>query len=182
MKLVIGLIGEIASGKDTVAEHISKEYGASVYRFSDVLRDVLRRLHLENTRENLQSIGVSIRQAFGVGVLADCIREDMLEDTSDLIVVDGVRYAHEAEMVRSFENNLLLYVTAPENMRYKRAVGRGTRGEKKISFEQFKKAGEGGTEGMIRQIAGQADHTIENTGTVEELCGKTDKIIKTKLV
>lgn len=181
MKLVIGLIGEIASGKGTVAEHISKEYGASVYRFSDVLRDVLRRLHIENTRENLQSIGVSIRQAFGVGVLADCLREDMLEDTSDLIVVDGVRYAHEAEMVRSFKDSILLYIHAPDVVRYKRAVKRGTRGERKMTFEQFKKAGEGGTEGMIRQIAGQADHTIENTGTVEELCENIDKIVKARL-
>ena len=52
-KIIIGIAGEIASGKDTVSRYCVKKHGASMYRFSDVLRDILKRLHLEENRKNL---------------------------------------------------------------------------------------------------------------------------------
>ena len=59
MSLVIGLVGRIASGKSVVADHLVRGKHASYYRFSDVLRDILLRLHKPNTRGNLQDLGLA---------------------------------------------------------------------------------------------------------------------------
>lgn len=182
MKYVIGLIGEIASGKGAACEHISKKYAASSYSFSDILRDILYRIHLTNTRENLQSLGVAIRASFGDGILADCLREDVIEDHTDIIVVDGVRYPYEVDMIRSFEHNLLIYVSAPQEIRYKRCISRGTRGEKKITLEEFAVSESGATEGKISAIAKKADVVVENTTTLDEFYQKIDDILNSKIL
>ena len=52
-KIIIGLVGQLACGKGTVAEYLKEKYGASVYRYSTMLRDVLNRLYLEINRVNM---------------------------------------------------------------------------------------------------------------------------------
>ncbi|MBU0761475.1 MAG: hypothetical protein KKD39_00470, partial [Candidatus Altiarchaeota archaeon] len=75
MAKVYGLIGPIASGKSIVADYLIKEKCASYYRFSDVLRDILIRIHKENTRENLQGLGVALRNVFGDDILAETLKK-----------------------------------------------------------------------------------------------------------
>jgi dephospho-CoA kinase len=36
-KIILGLVGEIASGKSTVTDYIKQKYGAVSFRFSDIL-------------------------------------------------------------------------------------------------------------------------------------------------
>jgi len=44
-KIIIGLVGQMASGKGTIAEYLRDKHGADFFTFSTVLRDVLNRLH-----------------------------------------------------------------------------------------------------------------------------------------
>ncbi|MFH1403493.1 MAG: AAA family ATPase [Candidatus Altiarchaeota archaeon] len=176
-KKVIGLIGRIGSGKSIVAEHLVENYGAVVYRFSDVLKDVLNRVHKPITRENLQDLGVALRSAFDdQGILAEVLRADIMESDSKLIIVDGIRYYDEVEMVKGV-GGVTLYVKAPPEVRYERVVKRGTRGERHISFDEFKVSEGRETERMIDEIGSNADYTIENTGTLDELKSKVDELM-----
>jgi len=179
MKLVVGLIGRIASGKSVVADHLVRERKASYYRFSDVLRDLLLRLHKPNTRENLQDMGLALRKVFGDGVLAETLRRDIEEDQSDLIVIDGIRYLDEFNMVRSLDG-IIIYVTAPEKVRYERAVGRATRGEAGISLEEFRRSEAKKTERLIDKLGAKADYVIENTGSIEDVKNRVDGILAEK--
>ncbi|MFH0863016.1 MAG: AAA family ATPase [Candidatus Altiarchaeota archaeon] len=174
MSHIIGLIGGIASGKTAVADYLLREKGASYYRFSDVLRDVLKRLHKPETRENLQELGLSLRKAYGDGLLAQVLKEDVLADGADIIVVDGIRYQDEFEMVKGLGGRIV-YVCAPQKVRYGRATSRGTRGEAKISFEEFRKSEERETERMIESLGKMADVVLENTGTLSELKAKIEE-------
>jgi dephospho-CoA kinase len=45
-KIVIGLTGQIACGKGVIKKHLMETHGASDYRFSTILRDLLKRLQL----------------------------------------------------------------------------------------------------------------------------------------
>lgn len=182
MKLIIGLVGKICAGKGEVVKHMTDKHSASMYRFSDVLKDLLGRLHLSDTRENLQNLGVAIRDALSDGILADTLKEDIAaDDKADIVVVDGIRYENEVDMLRSFENNVLVFVTAPDETRYERAFGRGTRGEKDISPEEFRMRDENETEKRVDSIGKQADITIDNSGTLEELYSKVDSIVEERL-
>lgn len=180
MTFVIGLTGRIASGKGEVARHLSEKHRASICRFSDILRDVLEVLGLPNTRENLQALGAGLRSSFGENVLIEAMKTRIGKSSSEIIIVDGVRYKTEAELVRSFDENILVFVDAPVKDRYKRAVSRGTRGEADISLEEFRRSEEKDTEKNLDEIKDMADEVIENTGSLEQLRAKADLILKAK--
>jgi len=59
-KLIIGLVGPLASGKGVVKDYICEKYQAKSYKFSNTIRDVLKRLHIPISRENMQNISVDL--------------------------------------------------------------------------------------------------------------------------
>ncbi|MFH1721356.1 MAG: AAA family ATPase [Candidatus Altiarchaeota archaeon] len=180
MTLVIGLVGRIASGKGEVAKFLEKEFGAKTFVFSDILKDVLVRLHIRVERGNLQTLGEELRRDFGADTLVNAMREDIAKYQGDIVVVDGIRFPNEVQMVRGFPENKLLYIDAPQNERYKRACLRGTRGEATLSFEEFQAIEQRETEKHLDEVIGQADHRIENTGTLEVLKEKVREIIESR--
>ena len=90
-KVILGLVGPLASGKDTVKKYLESKYKAENCRFSTILRDVLRRIDVPVGRENLQQLSTVLRQSFGEDVLAKVIASDVSKMKSDIVVVDGVR-------------------------------------------------------------------------------------------
>ncbi|NOZ58246.1 MAG: AAA family ATPase [Euryarchaeota archaeon] len=168
-RVVIGVMGRIGSGKSEASRYIAQRYGGRVFRFSDVLKDVLQRLYLPPRRENFITLGTALRRGFGDGVIARALKRDILASDARVVVVDGVRYPEEVEMIKSFENSVLLYIHASPEVRYQRAVKRGEKGEATISYEEFLKNDGAETEKRIEELAKLADHRIDNNGTLEEL-------------
>jgi dephospho-CoA kinase len=181
MKLVIGLTGNIGAGKTIISDHLHKKYGADQVRFSRILMDVLDRLYLPQDRKNLQTLGVVVRESFGEDVIVNAFKKDLEKSRSHVVVVDGIRYMNEVEMLRSFQNSILLFLDAPPELRYKRVVLRGEKGEEKITFDDFLKSGQRGTEKGLPEIKKVADHVIENDGSVEHLLKRIDDIVKKRL-
>ncbi|MFQ5815264.1 MAG: AAA family ATPase [Candidatus Hydrothermarchaeaceae archaeon] len=180
MTLYIGLAGRIGSGKTTISLHLQKEYGAREHRFSEILEDVLERLHLPHRREYLQKLGETLREEFGHDILVEALKRDLEEEKADTVVIDGVRYENEVEMLRRLEENILVFISAPPELRYQRTVKRGTRGEAVISFEQFSANDEAVTERELDIVEQRADYVLENTGTVDELLQKLDGVMKNR--
>jgi dephospho-CoA kinase len=90
-KIVIGLVGEMGSGKGTSAAYLKERHGASSVRFSNMLRDILGRLYLPDIRENLQTLSAVLRRTFGEDVMARVVAEDARRAGTALVVADGVR-------------------------------------------------------------------------------------------
>lgn len=180
MKLVIGVAGSMGAGKTLVCDHLKKTRSASQYRFSQILMDILARLHLPDTRENLQTLGTSLRKEFGADVIVNALRHDLEEDSSKIVTIDGVRFANEVKMIRQFPNNLVIFIEAPVEVRYERCVARGEKGEAGITFAQFIASEKKETEKYAAEIRALSDHVMDNSGTKEELYRKIDKIIKEK--
>ncbi len=181
MKLVIGLTGNIGAGKTAVSEHLHKKYGADQVRFSQILMDVLDRLYLPKDRNNLQTLGESVRKTFGGDVLVNAFRKDLEKSSSQVVVVDGIRYMNEVDMLRSFDNNFLLFMDAPARTRYERVVKRGEKGEAKISFDAFLEMEQRGTEKNLPQIKKAADYVIENESSMDALLKEIDAIVNKHL-
>jgi dephospho-CoA kinase len=181
MKTVIGLAGKMGSGKTAVSDHLHKKHGAKQMRFSQILLDVLTRLHLPGSRENLQKLGYALRTAVGESVIVDAFKKDLAAEKAQVLVVDGVRYPNEVDLVRSFPGSVLLYLDAPQKVRYERCVKRGEKGEANISFEEFVAAENRATESHLDEIKDLADYCIGNEGPREELYLKVDDILAKKL-
>lgn len=177
--MILGLAGEIASGKGTAAGYLVKKYGGSSHRFSTMLRDILDRLYLGQNRENMQQLSTIVRRAFGEDTLARVVFEDIKRDGNEIIVVDGVRRLADIKYLRGLPEFKMVYLEADMEKRYARIVKRGENvDDKSKTFEKFKKDHEGEPEAQIRNLKSHSDFTVDNNGTFEDLYRQIDQIIK----
>ncbi len=182
MKLVIGLCGRIGSGKTIVSEYLHKNYSASQRRFSQILMDILDRLYLPHDREYLQKLGAALRNSIGPDVIVNAFEKDIANEKNRIVVIDGIRYPNEVELLRKFENNILIYINAPAKIRYERCKIRGEKGEQDITFEEFMESENRETERRIDEIGDIADYKIDNTGAINELYVGIKEIMKSRKI
>ncbi len=179
MKKIIGLVGQIASGKGTVAEYLEKEYKANTYRFSTILRDVLNRLDIDLTRENLQDISTLLRQKFGEDLLAKVMASDVKNDENEIVVVDGIRRMADIKYLQELDNFKLLSIVADPKMRYNRLIERSENsGDSAKSFEDFLGDQNKEADAEIPQVMENASAEINNDSDFKDLYSQIDKIIK----
>lgn len=166
-RTVIGLIGEKGGGKGTVSDYLIKNYGAVHYGTSKILRRTLEDLHLPVTRDNLVKLALVLKEGYGPSVIIDSLITDMEENSSDIIIADGIRMHGDVEPFRKKygKNFYLVYVTADIRIRYERTRARKEKdGEDKTTFEEFLAEEAKLTEISIHEIGKQADFTLNNNG------------------
>ena len=177
-KTILGLAGEMASGKGTVADYLKNRHQASVHHFSTMLRDILNRLHLEQTRENMQKLSTSLRQTFGEDTMARVIAEDVKKDNSKIIVIDCVRRPDDIKYLKQNPDFKLVYIKADMKKRYERIIKRSENSDdQNKTFEQFKKEHLAEPELQIKKLEEHSHIIIDNNGTMDELYRQVDAII-----
>lgn len=178
MKIILGLAGEIASGKGTVAQYIVDKHNGSSHRFSTMLRDVAHRMYLEENRENLQRLSIMFRKNFHDDLLSMVIAKDAENDTHEIIAIDGVRRLADISYLKKIENFKLVYIEASLENRFDRITKRGENtDDAKKPFEEFKKDHEREAELQIGELKNHADYMIDNNGSFGDLYKQIDKII-----
>ena len=178
-KIIIGLIGEMGSGKDTVADYLADKYGARLFRFSDPLREALE-VFLENDkagREDMIWLANNIRGKYGNGVIANSLRRKFDKINRGIIVLNGMRIKEDFEFVKSFPNSYVIYVTLDSKTRWKRIFGRGEKADDTASYKKFLEMEKAETEVQIPNIGKKADFRLENKGTKDELGRKIEEIM-----
>ena len=179
MKIILGIAGEIASGKGTLAKYIKEKKGGNIHRFSTALRDVARRMHLEESRENLQKISTVFRENFNDNLLSEVIYHDAQADEHLIIVIDGVRRMADIEKLRSLPDFHLVYIETEMENRYKRIIKRKENSDDATkTFADFKLDNQREAERQIKDLKKYADFVINNDGGFSELYQQVDKIIK----
>ncbi len=176
-KHIIGLAGEIASGKDTVAKYLRESYGAKQVGFSDSLRQILGILNLSETRDNLTALSLALRTTFGQDLLSKVVAKSAEESDKSLVIIDGVRRQPDVEILGN-DNFTLLYVEAALETRYQRIVGRHENADDAKSFEEFLLDHQKETEVTIPPLKTFAKAVIHNEGTYEELLQEVDSIME----
>lgn len=179
MKIILGLVGPMASGKGAMKKYIEEKYGGKDCRFSTVLREILARIDMPVNRENMQNISTSLRQTFGEDLLAKVIVKDAKVINSDIVIVDGVRREADIKYLREMEGFYLVAIDASPEVRYKRMVERNENvGDKDKTFEQFLADGQAEADQEIPQVMKKADFTISNNDGWDNFNEQIDNIIK----
>jgi dephospho-CoA kinase len=177
-KIIIGLVGQVACGKEAVKKYIAKKYNTQDCRFSTPLRDVVKRLDIPESRENLQKISTILRAGFGEDLLAKVISLDASKLDSEIVIIDGVRRMADIKYLKDLPNFYLIKVDADPKIRYERMKARNENtGDKDKTFEQFMTDQNNEAEKEIPVVMDFAKIGINNNGTLEELYEKSDKII-----
>lgn len=180
-KIILGLAGELASGKGTVAKYIIGEYQGGAHRFSTILRDILNRLYLEESRDNMQKLSTMLRGTFGENTLAKVIAKDVENDNHKVIAVDGVRRLADIEFLKKLPEFKLIFIEADMEERYERLIKRKENSDDGVkTFEQFKNDHEQEAELQIKDMKNYADIIINNNGDFANLYQQIDNIIGEK--
>lgn len=138
-RIVIGLVGPIASGKGFLGKYLENR-GFCYTSTSDRVRDEAHRQGISPTRENLQDIGNQLRENFGVEVLVvRCLT--LISNEADLVVIDGMRNPGEVRFVKEQLGGCIIGLDAPEELRLKWYLERAKRrGEDGVTEADFWKA------------------------------------------
>lgn len=179
-KIIIGIVGENASGKTLATEFFKNKHEAVSFRFSDALSDILKRLYLENTRSNLQTLSTMLRQNFGEDLLSKIIARDVENCSAQLIITEGVRRPTDIEYLKKMPNFYLLAIEADEKIRFERVKNRHEKpDDANKTWEEFQKESLQESEQKIREIALTAQVKINNNGDLEHFYKQLEDIIKT---
>jgi|TARA_B100001094_G_scaffold61750_2_gene57508 dephospho-CoA kinase len=180
--IIFGLTGKNAAGKGTVA-NILMEKGFVYHSLSDTLRDELKLLNREETRENLIGIGNKLREEGGPGVLADKLIGKLNSENNH--IVDSIRNPLEVDSLREKSSShefMLIAVDADARLRYERLCSRSRIGDTdswEIFVEQEKQE-ENNDDPNKQQLSKTmilADYNIDNSGTLADLKQQVKNII-----
>ncbi|MHB8904209.1 MAG: nucleoside/nucleotide kinase family protein [Patescibacteria group bacterium] len=177
-KLILGFVGPLASGKEAAKKYLEEKYGASGHRFSTMLRDILKRIYLPINRNNMQDLSLALRNCFGSDTLARVIAEDVKNDTTEIVVVDGIRRMDDIVNLKNVEGFYLIGIEAKEEIRYERMKKRNENaGDDKKTFTDFINDGKKEAELEIPTVMSNARFTINNDGSFDDLYKQINEII-----
>ncbi|MFH0968928.1 MAG: AAA family ATPase [Patescibacteria group bacterium] len=178
MRTIIGLTGEMASGKDAVAKYLVFKYNASPHKFSAVIRNILRKLCLPESRENMNELSAILRKSFEEDIFSRMMCESVENDNHSCIVIDGIRRLGDMKDLKDLPGFKFIFIESDLKKRYERIIKREENPcDKNKSFEEFKKEHLGDAETQIAGLKQYADYVVENNGTLEDLYKKIDEII-----
>jgi dephospho-CoA kinase len=175
--MIIGLVGEKLSGKDTVAEYLVKQYGAAHVRTSHILDELLKVLGLPITRRNEIEAGRGMEMVFGDKVIGEALVKRINTSNAPMVVNNGLRQEYQFKDAQAMGAKII-YVTAPAELRYQRSVKRSS--EQKDdghNIDQFLEQDKEWIESQIPRLGASADFRVENTGSLQDLYKKIDEII-----
>ncbi len=172
MTTVMGVIGRNGAGKSTLVRLLREIcVGSSIESHSSgaLMVETLGLWGVALTRDNLQKLPVMMEATYGTGLLANAMRARLEASCADIAIFDGLRWQNQLYSVQSFTPHVLVYVDAPQDLRFERLRARATKpGEAAMNREQFLKEEQAPTEVEISLIAHEADFTIHNTGDLDD--------------
>ncbi|MCL2359568.1 AAA family ATPase [Candidatus Bathycorpusculum sp.] len=124
-KLVIGLGGMPGSGKSIVVE-TAREMGYAIITMGDVVREQTHLRGLTPTPQNIGAVMLALRAESGNYVIAQKCIPKIKEQTSNRVLIDGLRSIPEVDIFKEqFARFTLVSVHAPPQTRFERLKRRG---------------------------------------------------------
>lgn len=174
----MGFVGMPASGK-TEAANVARAMGIPVIRMGDVVRADVKARGLKITEEIVGKVANEIREMGGMGAVAlRCVPRIKNAD-SEVVVIDGIRGAAEAEVYKDAfgVQFALIAIHAPQKARFKWAMARKREDDIK-NRKSFLQKDEREISWGLPEAMNIADFSIENDCTLEEFRQRVKKIIE----
>lgn len=182
---IICIVGMAGAGKSQIADELVSK-GFAYLRFGQITLDKVKEEGLEVSEFNERKIREDFRKKYGMGAFAllNIPKLNELLKKSN-VVVDGLYSWSEYKILKEKYGDLMyvLAVYAPPKLRYTRLGNRSIANDDELRFRNF-----AAEEAKARDYAeienlekggpiAMADFTIINTGTIDELKEKVNKIL-----
>lgn len=181
-KIVIGLAGQIASGKDTVADYVKEKYDGVTVSFSAPLRDMLNRIYLPINRINMSKMAQILIDNFGDDVLSKAIAIEIEKSEKQIFVLPNIRREADYAHLKDNPDFILIGVSTDPKIRYERLVKRGQNEDDKTkTWAQFEQDSLLSTEIGISGLIKESSVQLDNNGSFEDLYKQVDNLIVERL-
>ncbi len=178
-KIILGFTGLIASGKGTAAKYLVEKHSAVSFRFSTILRDLLDRLYMPQSRDNMVNISKVLREEFGQDLLSKVMIKDIEQADANIVVIDGMRRPADIQDLKDLPGLKVVAIEVDAKTRHARLNKRSENPDDQTkTWEQFLKDHEKETEITIPDLMKQADVTVDNNGSLEDFYKQLDKLVK----
>ncbi len=156
----MGFAGPTGAGKTTGATYLAAAYGFQYVRYSQVLARWFN--EDENAKDTLQARGWEVMSSG----MQDELNHRVIQEirSQDNCAVDGLRHDIDQRSLKAAFGSefFLIYVEAPEQLRWQRAVDAG----RFNSREPFRNADRHPVEQPLRTLRAQSLSVIQNAGSL----------------
>ena len=178
-KIILGLVGETGSGKDTFCQRVKKIVKEPVFcfRFSDPLSEILKIIFPEVKKEDQQWLGKILRERYGNDILAKALAKKIEHIKEGLIILNGIRYWEEFKIIKK-KGGKIIYITADPKIRWRRIRERGEKKDDCSSYKKFLEKEKDKTEILIPKIGQKADFKIVNDSPLAVFFKESNNVIE----
>ena len=175
--MIIGIVGTIAGGKDTVAEYLVSK-GFEHVSLSDTLREIMNKDKVETTIPNMIEFANKLRGNMGNDILARLAFNKLKGKNA---VLTSIRQTGEIKFLKKQPEFTIIKVDAPIEQRFKRLISRNREGDiktlkelKEVEKQQAKSSGSGQN---MEDCFKLCQFEIINDGNLEDLYKKVDQFL-----
>lgn len=135
---IIGISGTDGSGKDSLGHILRDEFGWFFISVTDLLRDEARKRGMPLSRSTLKLISSEWRAKDGLGVLVDKALTGYQAQPKEYkgLAMASLRNPGEVDRVHDLDGQVV-WLDAPIELRYQRAITRNKGSEDQVTFEEF---------------------------------------------
>ncbi len=180
MTKVIGVGGEIGSGKDEVLKYLKARYGIPYISTGDLVRHIAEAENVEATRENLAKISARCFEEEGKGCFIRRAATEIIKRGWKIAGISGVRSPEDVKILRdTFGKGFILIRVDISDLqtRFQRVRLRHEERDP-LTFEQFLKQDRNEEKTFNISHAGRlADYALNNDGSLEDLHRAIDELV-----
>jgi len=179
--MIIGVSGPNGAGKGEFIRFL-QERSFYTLSLSDVIRERIASLGLEESRERMIEAGRELRRERGPGVLAEVLREKLLRDRN--YAIDSIRHPAEVAVLKAWSPDFrLVWVDAPPELRLERLRRRGRPGDpeslERLRELETREMGSDDTAAQqLAKVREIADFEVQNDGDLESLYAAIQDIFR----
>lgn len=188
--MIVGVVGQIASGKGVLVDYLVKKYGFISFSLSTIVHEEVKKRGIKKIeRKTLQDVGDGLRKKYGNDVLAKRAVEKLKVISSQLrgknrFIIEGIRNPAEVEYFKKISYFVLIGIRAKRRLRFERILKRGKPWDPK-TWDEFLKI-DRRDYGINQEDSGQqvgecikmADYILTNNKDLESFYKKIEKLIK----
>ena len=177
---VIGVVGEIGSGKDEVLKYLRDRYGVPYLSTGDIVRKMAGEQGVEGTRENLEAISRQCFQDMGKGCFVRMAGDEIVRQGWKIAGISGVRTPDDVDILRkTFGKDFILVrvdIKYPL-IRFERIRKRNEERDP-LTYEAFQAQDREEEETFnISKAVAMADCAVDNSGPLSDLHAEIEAMV-----
>ncbi|MFW5758434.1 MAG: AAA family ATPase, partial [Bacteroidota bacterium] len=170
---IIGITGTLGAGKGAVVDYLCKHHGFLHFSVRDYIANIIKSEGNTVNRDSLTKTANEIRKKNHPAYIVEQLMHQSIKSGRNS-VIESIRTPGEIELLRSQKGFILLAVDADIQLRYQRIQQRQSATDK-IDFQTFleneqrEMHSDDPNKQNLSECIKQADHTLINNGSIEEL-------------